>query len=857
MISIYRNSKEKNCETASKKIIISICETLIETPMEIPTNNSHKTAWSSINTLKQKDLVICPKKGQYALTKKGRKLARRLHRAEKELEGREFSWQETDEELSSSSSEEEDNDSEEEEETMVPSTTSSSSQVASQESSKTKKKKAPSKRSKTSQLSELRNSSSQLEFSSQEFDADLDLDLFSQSSQPSSSSNHNHYRNYNEMSRATTSYSSSQELFSDSQQHTSRSFSATSSECPIFCIDSDDSDEDASDNDEVEIFYDYDHCPLKLTFLDDRNKEVSKIEKCKFGVSTSGCPVLMIQCKYPREIDQQCKKLLSVIFDYEPQIKECDGCIIAQGQVHERRLEHVKEIGRDLLKALIVDEKLLPTSSTSTTTNTSTTKRINEKKKSNENSSQIDLERTTCEKDKTTTPSNTQQLWSEPCNPVSMSCQTLVLSNLDLETVPPFNPESSSLSNAVTSDSHARRPQKNQAKKRKEILFDDDDENAVEPHGNKERENTRRSSGDSGTTIMPPPSYIPPRNFNCHHASSAVTIASRQPSEALELSNDHPINFADYMNGDHQQLTTNHSQSANNNHGERREHYKIKLIVDQRERTGRGSDRKQFCEKLCRAGIDAEVSQLGLGDMIWIAQQVRSPNNNNNNSNETTTMDMSNAHVLDIIVERKDINDLAASIKDGRYREQKFRLNQSGCSNVFYLIEREFKDQDQLSCTSLETVVCKMIAEGIGVKHTPSLETSITFLQHLNTVLCELINENGVEPYKLMVVDPLDGQRRFNPTVAQYNQMFSKKNFEVTKKEIFARQLQAVDRCSAQVAESITNIFPTHRSLSAAFAKHGESALENVPLISAIDHISTKRVGKSLSKRLYQEFTQQ
>jgi crossover junction endonuclease MUS81 len=43
--------------------------------------------------------------------------------------------------------------------------------------------------------------------------------------------------------------------------------------------------------------------------------------------------------------------------------------------------------------------------------------------------------------------------------------------------------------------------------------------------------------------------------------------------------------------------------------------------------------------------------------------------------------------VLDFIVERKTADDLASSIVDGRYNEQKARLKNCGISNVIYLVE--------------------------------------------------------------------------------------------------------------------------------------------------------------------------
>ena len=58
---------------------------------------------------------------------------------------------------------------------------------------------------------------------------------------------------------------------------------------------------------------------------------------------------------------------------------------------------------------------------------------------------------------------------------------------------------------------------------------------------------------------------------------------------------------------------------------------------------------------------------------------------------DLTNPDHYNEFVLDLIVERKTSNDLASSIRDGRYDEQKFRLRNSGINNVIYLIEGKAK----------------------------------------------------------------------------------------------------------------------------------------------------------------------
>ena len=68
--------------------------------------------------------------------------------------------------------------------------------------------------------------------------------------------------------------------------------------------------------------------------------------------------------------------------------------------------------------------------------------------------------------------------------------------------------------------------------------------------------------------------------------------------------------------------------------------------------------------------IQVEVTTLPLGDIILT-------NNTNNNSEDL------------VIIERKSVADLAASIKDGRYEEQSYRLNGLDFHNhnIIYLIE--------------------------------------------------------------------------------------------------------------------------------------------------------------------------
>jgi crossover junction endonuclease MUS81 len=80
--------------------------------------------------------------------------------------------------------------------------------------------------------------------------------------------------------------------------------------------------------------------------------------------------------------------------------------------------------------------------------------------------------------------------------------------------------------------------------------------------------------------------------------------------------------------------------------------YTVKLIVDNRE-IHNEKDLERLEWGLREGGVDYTLRSLDVGDSVWIAKS----------GNEE--------YVLDYIVERKRMDDLVSSIKDGRFHEQK------------------------------------------------------------------------------------------------------------------------------------------------------------------------------------------
>ena len=87
--------------------------------------------------------------------------------------------------------------------------------------------------------------------------------------------------------------------------------------------------------------------------------------------------------------------------------------------------------------------------------------------------------------------------------------------------------------------------------------------------------------------------------------------------------------------------------------------YEIVLLMDHREKSGKRGE--QGAIPLREQGVQAETSNdMVLGDIMWVARRT-------DGGQEGGIQSV----VLDYIIERKRLDDLVSSIRDGRFREQK------------------------------------------------------------------------------------------------------------------------------------------------------------------------------------------
>lgn len=85
--------------------------------------------------------------------------------------------------------------------------------------------------------------------------------------------------------------------------------------------------------------------------------------------------------------------------------------------------------------------------------------------------------------------------------------------------------------------------------------------------------------------------------------------------------------------------------------------YEIILVLDTREIESK-SNRDRFSEKLADKGVKLETRALRLGDVCWIAKRLDGLGGEEDEC------------VLDYVLERKRLDDLCSSMRDGRYHEQ-------------------------------------------------------------------------------------------------------------------------------------------------------------------------------------------
>ncbi|KAJ5795529.1 uncharacterized protein N7518_004069 [Penicillium psychrosexuale] len=312
--------------------------------------------------------------------------------------------------------------------------------------------------------------------------------------------------------------------------------------------------------------------------------------------------------------------------------------------------------------------------------------------------------------------------------------------------------------------------------------------------------------------------------------------------------------------------------------------FTIHLVLDTREvRTS--TDRDYISGELIKQGIKPQVRALEVGDAMWVAK-CHDPTFLTRHGEEGDEV------MLDWIVERKRLDDLIGSIKDGRFHEQKFRLRRSGIKNVIYLIE-EFAvthpDSTSGSAAQYQEMVTSAIASTqvlnqYFIKKTKHLDESIRYLARMTLLLRKMygvedapsigdtdsntnrstvpaspVSKIGLIPGRRLSTDSyltiLDNLRSQDPSIT-YGVSFvtfsalTSKSDVLSLRDVFLKMLMCTRGVTGEKALEIQQIWPTPRHLVDAYMALEPKEREMMIATRMSEVVGRKKVAKDLSKRI-------
>ena len=274
--------------------------------------------------------------------------------------------------------------------------------------------------------------------------------------------------------------------------------------------------------------------------------------------------------------------------------------------------------------------------------------------------------------------------------------------------------------------------------------------------------------------------------------------------------------------------------------------WEVVLCVDNQEYYG-NNNKKALVAELLKLGVRSEVRRISVGDYIWILRRRHS---------QQSSEDI----VLDYVVERKRIDDLVSSIIDGRFKEQKARMRNSGRPHAIYLVE-EFAawaatgtsnwrlsiDPSRLLQTAVNTLLIddfelKMTRDNL---HTAAMLAGIS--RQIEASVARAAHRCRLDKCNATLTNPLTSPVKFG----QWNAA-SAKTKPMTIRETFTRQMMCIQGLSVDRALAITAQYPVPAVLLESCSTDKESLEKTLAGI----RIGTRKLGPAVAKKIAHFYSQ-
>lgn len=222
-------------------------------------------------------------------------------------------------------------------------------------------------------------------------------------------------------------------------------------------------------------------------------------------------------------------------------------------------------------------------------------------------------------------------------------------------------------------------------------------------------------------------------------------------------------------------------------------------------------------KELSNSNHNVSIEQLPLGDII---------------------IEKNNEEI--IIIERKSLNDLVASIKDGRYKEQALRLSNMDIPNhnIIYLIEGNLNFFNPPRNMSKETLyscfVSLMYFQGFSVFRTNDIKESAKFIINLTN---KIGKENKVPYYNTNSVN----NSSVSTNVPYTNVIKKTKKDNITTENIDIIMLSQIPDVSVNIAKNILSKYISLKNLIKCL-EEDENCLNNFEI--NLDNNKKRRISK-------------
>ncbi|KAF4581222.1 Crossover junction endonuclease MUS81 [Ophiocordyceps camponoti-floridani] len=289
--------------------------------------------------------------------------------------------------------------------------------------------------------------------------------------------------------------------------------------------------------------------------------------------------------------------------------------------------------------------------------------------------------------------------------------------------------------------------------------------------------------------------------------------------------------------------------------------FSVHLVLDVREVRAK-TDRDYMQDELAKQGVTPIMRSLEVGDAQWIAK-CRDPDVLSRRGAEGDEV------ALDWIVERKRLDDLIGSIKDGRFHEQKFRLSRCGVKRVVYIVEeismdtaayQKYEEAVQSAIASLQVV------NGYFVKRTSKMDETIKYLSRLTRQLKKDYESRtlNVIPTNVLTAQnylPLLARLRREDAAASYHISYgafaslASKSDMMTLRDVFLKMLMTTRGVTGERALEIQKRWKTPYDFVKAFEACGsgeQGQKRRWELVSSeLDHlVGRKKISKPLSQKI-------